>query len=237
MKNLNIEGEILRFKLFFNLENERISIQYRKSILSYIKKALEEYSEEEYKRFYNERDTIIKPFTWSAFLKNSKFEGDIILVHSKIMVVNFSTSDYSIGIVLYNAFNYQKNKKFSLSQNFMTLRDIILLPEKEVKNEEIIIKFLAPLVVRSRKKQKDYYYSYEHKEFLDTLKLNVKIQLQKADLPENMAQGLRLEPIKAKRVIVKFYEQKIETSVGVFRLSGNPNLLDFLYKTGMRKSP
>lgn len=226
----------MRFKLVFNLENEVISIQYRKSILSYIKKSLEEYSEEEYKRFYNERDPIMKPFTWSVFFKESEFKGENIIVHSKIMEVNFSTSDYLAGIALYNAFNLQRNDKFSLYQNSMTLKNIILLPEKEIKSEEITIKFLSPLVVRNRENQKDYYYSYEHKEFLDTLKLNVKIQLRISDLPENLVESLKLESINAKKIIVKFYEKKMEASIGTFRLSGNRELLNYLYKTGMRKS-
>lgn len=225
----------MRFKLVFDLENENMLINYRTSILSYIKKSLEDYSEEEYKRFYKERDPIMKPFTWSVFFKESEFERERILVLSKIVEVNFSTSDYCAGIALYNAFNLQRNKKFSLYQNSMTLKNIILLPEKEIKSEEVSIKFLSPLVVRLRENQKDYYYSHEQEGFLETLKLNVKIQLQNSNLPENLAENLKLEPINAKKVIVKFYEKKMETSVGTFRLSGSSELLNYLYKTGMRK--
>lgn len=226
----------MRFKLFFDLENENMCVQYRKNLLSYIKKSLEEYSEEEYKRFYNQKDPIMKPYCFSVFFKDCKFEGENIVVHSKTMEVNFSTSDYSAGIALYNAFNFQKNKKFSLYQNSMTLKNIILLPEKQIKEGQVMIKFLSPLVVRNRENQKDYYYSYEHDKFLDTLKLNIKIQLQISDLAEDVIENLKLEPIKAKKTIVKFYEKKMETSVGTFYLSGNPVLLNYLYKTGMRKS-
>lgn len=226
----------MRFKLIFNLENEIIPMQYRRSILSFIKKSLEDYSEDEYKKFYNQRDNIMKPFCFSVFFKDSQFQGENIIVHAKTMEVNFSTSDYNAGIVLYNAFKHKKNIKFSLHQNSMILKNLILLPEKEIKEEQVIIKFLSPLVVRNRQEKKDYYYSYEQDEFLDTLKLNIKIQLQISDLPEDIVENLKLEPIKAKKVIVKFYEKKMETSIGVFQLSGNPELLNYLYKTGMRKS-
>ncbi len=226
----------MRFKLFFDLENELISVQYRKTILSYIKKSLEDYNVEEYKKFYNNRDPIMKPYCFSVFLKDSKFKEDTILVHSKKMEVAFSTSDYNAGIVLYNAFLQKKNEKFSLYQNSMTLQKMILLPEKEIKDEIVVIKFLSPLCVRNRVEQKDYYYSYEDEEFLDTLKLNVKIQLKNSHLSEDMVQDLKLEPVNTKKVIVKFYEQKIETSVGTFTLSGKRDLLEYLYKTGIRKS-
>lgn len=223
----------MRYKLYFNLENENMSIQYRKSILSFIKKSLQEYDEEQYKKFYNERDNIIKPFTFAVFFKNSKFNGDTIIVDSKTMELNISAEDYNTGIVLYNAFNHQRNKKFSLNNNSMTLKNIILLPEKQINTEEIIIKFLSPLVVRSRQDNKDYYYSYSNSEFLNTLKVNVKMQLQISDLSETLVETLNIDPIDAKKTVVKFYEKQIEASIGTFKLSGDINLLNYLYKSGI----
>lgn len=219
--------------MYFNLENEKISIQYRKSIMSFIKKSLQEYDEEYFKKFYNERDNIIKPYTFAVFFKDSKFNGDNIIVDSKIMELNISTEDYNTGIVLYNSFNHQRNKKFNLNNNSMTLKNIILLPEKEIDTEEITIKFLSPLVVRSRLNNKDYYYSYQNKEFLDTLKLNIKIQLQTSSLPESVLEQFNIEPVNAKKTVVKFYEKQIESSIGTFKLTGNKDLLNYLYKCGI----
>lgn len=219
--------------MYFNLENENISIQYRKSIMSFIKKSLQEYDEEYFKKFYNERDNIIKPYTFAVFFKDSKFNGDNIIVDSKIMELNISTEDYNTGIVLYNSFNHQRNKKFNLNNNSMTLKNIILLPEQEIDTEEITIKFLSPLVVRSRLDNKDYYYSYQNKEFLDTLKLNIKIQLQTSSLPESVLDQFNIEPVNAKKTVVKFYEKQIESSIGTFKLTGNRDLLNYLYKCGM----
>lgn len=223
----------MRFRLSFSLENENLSVQYRKSVMSFIKKSLEEYDKDEYLRFYNEKDNIIKPFTFAVFLKDSKFLGDIIKVNSKTMEVSFSTNDYGVGIVLYNSFNHQKNKKFHLDNNSMTLNNIVLLPEKKIEDSEIVVKFLSPLVVRNRNDRKDYYYSYLHDEFLDTLKLNIKRQLEISDLSLDMAGNLNIEAIDAKKVIVKFYEKKIETSTGVFKLKGDVELLEYLYKAGI----
>lgn len=223
----------MKYKLYFNLENENMSIQYRKSILSFIKKSLQEYDEKQYKKFYNERDNIIKPFTFAVFFKYSKFNGDTIIVDSKTMELNISAEDYNTGIVLYNSFNHQRNKKFSLNNNSMTLKNIILLPEKQINTEEIIIKFLSPLVVRSREDSKDYYYSYSNNEFLNTLKVNVKMQLKISDLSETLAETMNIEPIDAKKTVVKFYEKQIEASIGTFKLRGDINLLNYLYKSGI----
>lgn len=222
----------MRYKLYFDLENENISIQYRKSILSFIKKSIQEYNEEEYKKFYNQKDNIIKPFTFAAFFRDSKFEGDNILVKSKTAELNFSANDYNTGVIFYNAFNHQKNQKFSLNNNSMTLRKIILLPEKKVNDEQVNIKFLSPLVVRERIDEKDFYYSFKDDKFLEILKLNVKIQLQISDLSEDIVNSLKLEPIQARKTIIKFYEKQIETSIGSFKLSGDKQLIEYLYKTG-----
>ena len=223
----------MRYKLYFNLENENISIQYRKSILSFIKKSLQEYDEEQYKKFYNKKDNIIKQYTFSVFFKNSKFNGDTIVVKSKVMELNISAEDYNNGIVLYNAFNHQRNKKFNLNNNSMILKNIILLQEKQITTKSINIKFLSPLVVRSRIENKDYYYSYGDSEFLNILKINVKQQLKKSNLPETLVETLNIEPINAKKTVIKFYEKQIEASLGTFKLSGDIQLLTFLYKAGV----
>ena len=217
----------------YKLENENISIQYRKSILSFIKKSLQEYDNEKFKLFYNEKDNIIKPYTFAIFFRNSIFKGDEIIVGSKTVEMNFSTYDYESGVILYNAFNHQKNKKFSLNKNSMTLRNIILVPEKDIVGSEATIKFLSPLVVRERENNKDYYYSFNDENFLITLRNNIKNQLSISNLPLEYVNEFSIEPVKAKKAVIKFYEKKIETSLGIYIIHGNPELLDYLYKTGM----
>ena len=105
--------------------------------------------------------------------------------------------------------------------------------EKEISDEEITIKFMSPLVVRSRVNRKDYYYSFNDNEFLDTLKMNIKEQLKITDIPKETVDKFKIETVSAKKVIVKFYEKKIETSTGIFKISGDKKLLEYLYKAGM----
>lgn len=62
----------MRLKLNFDLENEFLPIQYRKSVMSFIKLSLSEYNEQYYKKYYNNKDTIIKPYTFADFFKKSK---------------------------------------------------------------------------------------------------------------------------------------------------------------------
>lgn len=220
----------MRFKLYFTLENSKMTIQYRKSIISYFKFSLSSYNEKYYKKFYNEKDNIIKSYTYSVYFKNPKIEGEVINIEDKKFEINISVADYETGIILYNSFNKQKYYKFPLNNNSWTLQNITMVMEKEITTENITIKFQSPLCVRGRQDVKDYYYSFEHKEFEDILKINIKEQLKITDLPETIVDTFKITPINAKKIIIKFYEKQMECSTGIFNISGDKELLKYLYK-------
>lgn len=223
----------MRLKLYFNLENENFPIQYRKSILSFIKKSLTEYSEEYYKKLYNERDNIIKPYTFAIFFNNPEFRENQIIIKDKKFQMNMSIADMEIAVALYNSFNHQKQQKFSLNNNSWKLENISLINEKKIETGNINIKFMSPLVVRNRQNQKDYYYSYGSQEFLDTLKINIKEQLKITNMPENIVDTFEIKSDNYKKVIVKFYEKKIESTLGSFNIKGDIDLLRYLYQAGV----
>lgn len=223
----------MRFKLYFTLENTKFPIDYRRNIISFIKLSLSEYNEEYYKKFYNQKDNIIKPYSFSAFFKDPKINTEEIIIEDKKFELNISIADYETAIILYNSFNKQKHKKFSINQNSWTLQNISMTMEKEIKTNSITIKFLSPLCVRSRQNNKDYYYSYEHKEFEETLKINIKEQLKITNLPETIVDSFSITPIQAKKIIIKFYEKQIECSTGIFNITGEKELLEYIYKAGI----
>lgn len=223
----------MRIKLYFTLENTKIPIDYRRSIISFIKLSLSEYGEKEFKKYYNQKDNIIKPYTFSIFFRQPQITGKEIVVKDRKFEMNMSIENYETAITLYNSFNHQKNKKFSINQNSWTLKKIIFIPEKEIKDNKIVIKFQAPLCVRQRVENKDYYYSFENEKFEETLKMNVKEQLKITNISLELIDTLKITPIKAKKVIIKFYEKQIECSTGIFELEGNIELLNYLYKAGI----
>lgn len=223
----------MRYKLFFELENKDISIQYRKSILSFFKKSLSEYDNEIYEKLYHAKDPIIKPYTFSVFFKDSEFKENRIIVNSKQMELNISIADYEIAVILYNAFNHQRNKIFHLEHNSMTLKNIVLIQEKQINTEEITIKFMSPLIVRQRENEKDYYFSVEGEKFLEILKVNIKEQLKLTNYSKDIVDSIKLEKVNGRKTVVKFYEKQMEGSIGTFKLFGNKELLNFLYRAGI----
>lgn len=223
----------MRMKLYFTLENKKMPIDYRRSIISFIKMSLSEYSENELKKYYNQKDNIIKPYAFSIFFRQPQINGQEIILEDKNFEMNMTIENYETAITIYNAFNHQKNKKFSINQNSWTLQNIVLIPEKEIKGNKIIIKFQAPLCVRERNQNKDYYYSFLNEKFEETLKMNIKEQLRITNIPLESVDTFKITPIKAKKVIIKFYEKQIECSTGIFEVEGNIELLNYLYKAGV----
>ena len=63
--------------------------------------------------------------------------------------------------------------------------------------------------------------------------MNVKEQLKITTIPAELVDTLKITPIKAKKVIIKFYEKQIECSTGIFALEGDTELLNYLYKVGV----
>ena len=52
-------------------------------------------------------------------------------------------------------------------------------------------------------------------------------------MPSEIADTFEITPIAPKKVIIKFYEKQIETSVGTFNIKGDKRLLEYLYKAGI----
>lgn len=224
----------MRLKLYFELENEKMPIQYRKNIISFIKASLNKYNEEEFKKLYDGNKPIIKPYTFSVFFEKPQFEKEQIILNSKTFEINMAVADYEVAVVLYNSFNHQKNKKFSINQNSWKLTNIAMLPEKKINGDSINVKFQSPLVARNRQEQKDYYYSFESPEmFLETLKINIKEELKITDIPQEIVNTFEINPIEPKKVVIKFYEKQIEASTGIFKIKGDKQLLEYLYKAGI----
>lgn len=225
----------MRYKLYYELENSKIDIQYRKNFLSFIKKSLYEYNQEYYKKLYNEKDCIIKPYSFAIFFNNPEFINNKVIIKDKKVQLNITIANMELAIIFYNAFNNQKSKKFSLENNSMILNNIVMLPENQINTNEIKIKFLSPLVVlnKDRESKKDYFYSYGHEKFFETLKINIREELKISNLSEKLLEKFNIKMVNARKIVVKFYEKQIECTTGIFILSGDIELLNYLYKAGI----
>lgn len=226
----------MRMKLIFELEKPELDIQYRKSIISYFKHSIQEYDENLFQDLYGEGKTKKKTFTWGAILNQPRFKEDKITLEGTGFYIIFSGYDYAYMLHLYNAFMRQKNKKFHLNQNSMTLIKVVPIVEKEITKNTINIKMSSPIICRNHDRDtlKDMYYSFEKEEdFNKYIRINILEQMKEEGLDSSMLEGFEIKPINARKTVVKLYEYSIESSLGVFELTGNTKLLNYLYKSGI----
>lgn len=226
----------MRLKLAFELEKPELDIQYRKSLISFIKHSIQEYSIELFEELYGKGKIKKKTYTFAPILNKPSFKEDKIILEGTSFYVIFSSYNFAYSLHLYNAFLAQKKKIFHLNRNSMTLTKITVIKEKEIKSNEIILKMASPLIVRNHDREtlKDMYYSFEKKEeFNKYIKINILEQMKEEALDSSILEGFSIEPINAKKAIVKLYEYSIECSLGIFKLTGNTKLLEYLYKSGI----
>lgn len=226
----------MRIRLEFELDNNTIDVQYRKALISYIKKSIQEYNEGLYLQLYAPHSTTKKSFSFAPILPKPIFTKENIQLANPSFTLIFSIYNYAYALHLYNCFYEQKDKKFPLqNNNSMTLKKLNMLKEKNIHTDSITIKLSSPLIVRNHNKEtkKDMYYCFERSEFKDTLKINIWEQMQVEGLDKSLLENFDIEPIQAKKAIIPVYEKKIECSLGSFKLTGNPELLNYLYKAGM----
>lgn len=223
----------MRMKLYFNLENNVIDVQYRKSIISWIKHAIQEYDEKLFEQMYNGNQK--KTFCFATILPHPDFQKEKVILDNNQFYIIFSAYNYSYALHLYNSFFSQKNKKFHLNQNSMTLVSMSMIPEKTIITNSIKIKLSSPLVVRNHNREtlKDMYYSYTRDEFENYLKINISEQLQFENLDLSMLDDFKMTPLDARKIVIPVYEKMIECSIGEFELQGKTKLLDYLYKAGI----
>ena len=117
----------------------------------------------------------------------------------------------------------------------MKLTSIIMLKEREINEDKIIIKMSSPIICRNHDKTtlKDMYYAYDKEEFQKYIRINIEEQLIAENLNIQLLNNFEITPINAKKIIIPVYEKMIECSLGIFELYGNTELLKYLYKAGM----
>ena len=226
----------MRFYLNFEVEKKSFPTDYRRIILSFIKKSLSEILEGKYYEKYF-KDTIQKDFSFSVkFPHNSKFVKNEIILEEFSLKVLFTCDDREkTGLLLQQAFNRQKHKKFPINNhNSIVLKNIKQQKSQKITNSKAIFKTYG-LCVREhhRETNKDIHYVYSEDKFNEQLNVVLKNQLSKSGFSKDMINNISFTPINCKKVLTKHYNIFVDTTVGTFLLEGHPLILQHVYNVGL----
>jgi CRISPR-associated endoribonuclease Cas6 len=208
-------------------------------VLSFIKHVLQKGNSDFFSELYATGKPLLKDFTFSVYVPFSK--NVFTAPHDKVPLtkneisISFSIFDYKTFIHFYNMFVNYKGKEDTEKYPFV-IKDISSIPQKQITKNQVSIKFLSPLALRQHDKNtnKDYYIDCLHPDFNNQLNISVNGMLQKFELISNDIQ-IKLEPVagKSNKTVVKFKNTTIGCSYGQFILSGDIEILNLLYMTGI----
>lgn len=225
---------MFQLKVFFKLENNYLPKEMDRLMLSFFKAATERYSKDMFNGLYDKSRSIMKTYTYSFNFPGATFVKDGMELQKNEFTMFFSDADQGELMMFFNAFQGMKFQKYPMAGNSMQLVSICIQNMNEIKDDEIIIRMSSPLIVRRHNSDNnsDRYYVYNTDGFEQTLKENIDIFINRMNISVK-SDSFGIEPIKAKKVVIPVFGRNTDASLGIFKLKGDSNLLNLLYKAGM----
>lgn len=228
-------------RILIELKTNKIPLNYNYLILSLIKNNLFKENYMLFKKLYEENENHefrTKPFTFSVKLENFQIEDDEVTLEKHVLLT-ISTCDYIIGSVIYNSFLKEKYYEYQ-NKYKLQIGKVSVLKEKNINSDQVVFKTLSPLIVKNNAGQ-----------FLKIDDLNYEEQLNyitnkiiKCYRGIGLKKDLKFEPVLMKKRVVKekisaFTERTskeifyITGYEGIFKLTGNKEDLNLIYKMGI----
>ncbi|MBC1499283.1 CRISPR-associated endoribonuclease Cas6 [Listeria weihenstephanensis] len=226
----------MRLKISCELTSDKIPADYRRKVVSVMKAGLSKSNEEKYKEMYSGNKQ--KNFTFSVYLPKPVFNGTVIELEQKKLVINFATADAELGINYYNALMNVRNKLLPFStMNQIRVKDIKIVREEPIVSDRIAFKTLSPIVCRDHNKEtrKDWFYWWEEDAFEAILKRNLYFQLRDkfGEYVKDDIEALQFKKVAIKKTVVVCYNLHVACSLGKFELVGQPYLLNHFVQGGI----
>ena len=223
-----------QLRLNFKLTEPFLPKEIERLIVSFLKAAAQKEGQKFFNSMFDKTKSIAKTFCFCCYLPHPEFCEDKILLGAPNFSVFFSDADLEELFQFYNGFLKLKNEPYPMKGNAMELNYVSMKKMKEIEDDTVVIKMLSPLVVREHNADtnQDRYLLYSDTDFSEMLKKNMETQLKKWGIPLS-TEGFSITPIKAKKVVIPNFGQKLDANLGVFKLTGKPELLNFLYQTGL----
>lgn len=218
--------------LKFKTNEKTLSTDYTRGILSYIKHAISEYSEELFEEWFKKGITVRKQYTFSCYFPGQRYLGDRMSISENNFSINLSVYDVDSFVKLYNALLMQRKQTFNMLGTEITLEDIRVQTLPRIECSTVLVKFDSPLIVRKHDKEtnKEKYLGYEEEGFYETLNDNIEASAKAYGIS---SEGFKFEPVQARKVVIRHFRMKVNANIGIYRISGTPELLNYLFAAGI----
>ncbi len=230
----------MRVKVYLDVPRE-VSIFYRRSFLSFIKKVLETEDAEYCNRIFSKDN--FKPFTFCVFFGSISVNGERIYNNGKaILTVSSGSPDFFVRF--YNGLKAFKEYKGKYLNGTMKVVRTQIIEEEVISDEVQTFRTLSPIIAVNKDKHpvlpsglkvnNDSFIVYDDDCFTNELRYSLRSVFN--GLPD-----LKFTHREGKKAVVKhlvgFSDKekviKIVAYQGVFTLEADPYVLNEIYKYGL----
>ncbi|XCP87029.1 CRISPR-associated endoribonuclease Cas6 [Roseburia hominis] len=228
----------MRIELQFELEKAELPKDNKSIWISFLKNVISVCNNGKfYDRYFSEVSQ--KDYTFSILLAKPKFVEEKVFLENNQVKMIFSADDRrKTGLIFYAAFIQAKRRRFSLPEgNGMMLNQVRQLGERLITGSKVVFRTVTGggLVVREHNSEtnQDKYYTFQDEGFEEKLKIVLRTQAEGAGFSGELAERIKVTPIQCRKVLVKFYGRYVDTTVGIFQLEGDTDLLQYFYQAGI----
>ena len=158
----------MKYKVKFQLDKPEFRSDYRRTIISFFKRAISDYMGGMFYADIYEKGAHKKSFVWSIRFQYPKFQKEKMLLGSNEIEMTLKFADAETALIYYSSLLEMKNKQFPIgNENFMVLETIQMVRECVINGGYAIFKVLSPICLKQHMKdnQKDWYINVEDSEF------------------------------------------------------------------------
>lgn len=225
----------MRIKLAFAFGKETLPLDYRRTFMSFIKNSLACYQQESFARYFDKYQCRSKSYAFAvAFPRGTTFGGGAVTLARPNCYLTFSTADFVDIALFYNAFLAQKGRDYPFgTENVLRLTGISYVNVMPVRGNQILVSMLSPFVLRRHcpgNNAKDRYVSCRDDDFTAVAGDILARQLERAGYA---GRAVQVEAVDAKMTVISEFQTRFSATIGVLRLTGDEECLNYLLASGM----
>lgn len=226
----------MRLLIEFSAEKAPVSGNFL--FLSFIKEALNNADPEYFNRlfFYGESSNkITKPYTYAVLHRGYKLEGDeFVAGENSTLQLLVSSPDLEFIVNLYNG--VLGLREFRYKTYTIVRKNVRMVKEKTISSPDVVFTTLSPICVKNKQGR---YLDLEEPEFKKELNYVANLIL-KNYRGFGLKRELEFYPLRMKKRVIKLSEKflgdrifYVNSFVGDFKLSGDVEDLNMIYKLGL----
>lgn len=222
-----------QLKLTFGLEQPQLPREFDKLLVSFLKATTKAYSEEFYEKLYGQ--PVMKTFCFSYSLPCAAFQSNIIQLDKNCFTLFFSDANIAELVCFASAFQKMKYKPYPVSSgNHMQLLNIETMSLGDIQTSGVLVDFQSSLIVRDHDHEHntDEFLTCLDSEFSEVVARNVESFLKRFGYHISM-DGFSIMAVKGKKIVTSCFGKLCDGSIGLFWITGKPELLNLLYAAGI----